>query len=251
MNRTSERFDTGVQRAQPPLTVEASRRGYRLFAPAYDLAFGLTLQHGRRLAIAALDCRPGDRILEVGVGSGLSLPLYPADVRLTGIDISSEMLAKAADRVKRRRLLQVEALVQMDAQRLAFADASFDKAVAMFAASGLPDPVRAMKEMQRVCKPGAILVVANRFSSRRPLTRVFDAVLSPIYRLLRYRADLDLEAFIAAARLEVIEAKGANLFGYSTVLVCRNRAASNAALSGRQAQRWLALTTTSTPASRT
>src|SRR5262245_11525020 len=94
----------------------ASQRGYRLFAPLYDAVFGLSLHHGRRLAINALACRPGDRILEVGVGSGLSLPLYPPDVRVTGIDISQEMLAKAAERVLRRRLSSVAALLEMDAE---------------------------------------------------------------------------------------------------------------------------------------
>jgi phosphatidylethanolamine/phosphatidyl-N-methylethanolamine N-methyltransferase len=205
------------------VSVETSRRGYRLFAPLYDIVFGASLHHGRRLAIAALDCRPGDRILEVCVGSGLSLPLYPHHVRVTGVDISHEMLEKAARRVRQRRLVHVEALQQMDAGHLTFDPASFDKAIALFAMAGLPDPVRAMKEIERVCKPGARIVVANHFLSQRPLIRACDSALSPIYRLLRYRADLDLHAFVAAAGLDVIEVRPANLFGYSTVLVCRNR----------------------------
>ena len=80
-----------------------------------------------------------------------------------------------------------------------------------------------MKEIKRVCRPGARIVIANHFLSRRPVARVCDAMLSPMYRLLRYRADLDLESFVAEAGLEVIEARSANLFGYSTVLVCRDR----------------------------
>lgn len=222
---TSDSFGSSTRPVKRAVTVEQSRQGYRLFAPVYDLVFGLGLQHGRRVAIEALCCRPGDRILEVGVGSGLSLPLYPTGVRVTGIDISNEMLGKAAERVRRQHLSQTEALLQMDAQRLDFADDSFDKAVVMFAASGLPDPVRAMRELQRVCKPGAIVVVANHFKSQRPLMRFFDFVLTPIYRLLRYRDDLDLAKFTAEARLQVAEVKRANLLGYSTVLVCRNRSA--------------------------
>lgn len=205
------------------VTVETSRRGYRLFAPLYDIVFGVSLQHGRRLAIKALGCHAGDRILEVCVGSGLSLPLYPDGVRVTGVDTSHEMLAKAAQRVRQLGLKHTEALLQMDAEHLSFADASFDKAVVLFGMAGLPDPVRAMNEIERVCRPGARIVVANHFQSRRRVLRVCDGLLSPIYRLLRYRADLDMQAFVAATGLDVIEARPANLFGYSTVLVCRKR----------------------------
>lgn len=204
------------------ITIETSRRGYRLFAPLYDVVFGASLQHGRRLAIEALNCKPDDRILEVCVGSGLSLPLYPDGVYVTGIDISREMLVKAARRARRQRLAQTPALLQMDAERMAFADASFDKAVVLYAMAGLPDPVRAMKEIGRVCLPGATMVVANHFLSQRQDLRLCDELLSPIYRLLRYRADLDMQSFVTAAGLNVIEARPANLLGYSTVLVCRN-----------------------------
>jgi phosphatidylethanolamine/phosphatidyl-N-methylethanolamine N-methyltransferase len=223
MNSTSGNAGVVQFPGKLEITVETSRRGYRLFAPLYDVVFGASLQHGRRLAIEALDCNPGDRILEVCVGSGLSLPMYPDGVRVTGIDISHEMLTKAAQLVRQRQLGQTEVLLQMDAERMAFADASFDKAVVMFAMAGLPDPVRAMKEITRVCRPGAKIVIANHFLSRRPLLRLCDALLTPLYRLLRYRADLDMEAFVAATELNVIDVRPANLFGYSTVLVCSNR----------------------------
>lgn len=223
MNSTTENAGAVRPGNEFEVTLETSRRGYRLFAPLYDIVFGASLQHGRRLAIEALGCQAGDRILEVCVGSGLSLPLYPEGVRVTGIDISHEMLAKAGRLVSQRQLNHVSALLPMDAGRMTFADASFDKAVVLFAMAGLPDPLRAMKEIERVCRPGAKIVIANHFLSRRPLLRVCDGLLSPIYRLLRYRADLDMDAFVAASGLDVIEVRPANLFGYSTVLVCRNR----------------------------
>lgn len=209
--------------------IELIQHGYRQFAPFYDIFFGPSLQPGRRMALAALDCRPGERILEVCVGSGLSLPLFPAYVRVTGIDISRDMLAKAAVHVRTRRLSQVEGILQMDAERMAFADASFDKAAVLYAISGLPDPARGMREIQRVCRPGATIVIANHFRSRRPLLRFCERLLSPMYHLLQYRADLDLEEFIAEARLDVVEARCANLFGYATVLVCRNRVPAHSA----------------------
>jgi phosphatidylethanolamine/phosphatidyl-N-methylethanolamine N-methyltransferase len=206
-------------------SIELAQRGYRRFASLYDLFFGASLQPGRRIALEALDPRPGERILEVGVGTGLSLPLYPGDVHVTGIDISRDMLAKAMARVRKLRLLQVGGLLQMDAQRMAFANASFDKAAVMYAISGLHDPVRAVREIERVCRPGATIVIAGHFGSRGLLLRACERLLAPIYRLLHYRPHLDLESLLAATGLEVVGRRGANLFGYSTILVCRQRAA--------------------------
>lgn len=217
---TTERLPQG---SQASIELELIQRGYRLFAPLYDIVFGATLQPGRRAAIEALGCRPGDRVLEVCVGSGMALPLYPHDVRVTGIDISREMLAKAEARIRKLRLPHVEAVMQMDAEHLAFPDASFDKAAVMFAISGLPDPVRAVREIQRVCRPGATIVIANHFRSHRPLMRACEQSLAPIYRLLRYRSDLDLDEFVAAAQLDVVSQRPANFLGYSTILACRNQ----------------------------
>jgi phosphatidylethanolamine/phosphatidyl-N-methylethanolamine N-methyltransferase len=170
----------------PGPAYRASQQGYRLVAPAYDALFGLALGHGRRTAIAALDCRPGERVLEIGVGSGLSLGLYPAGVEVVGIDVSGDMLARA----QRRRDAGPAraALARMDAGRLAFADASFDKVALLFTIGGLPAPA---------------------------------AALAPLYGLLRYRVDLDAIELAAAARLRVLRSHPANLFGYATVLVCR------------------------------
>jgi phosphatidylethanolamine/phosphatidyl-N-methylethanolamine N-methyltransferase len=224
MSGTAEHAAAVTHPDKLQITVEASRRGYRAFAPVYDFVFGLSLQHGRRLAIDALDCRRGERILEVCVGSGLALPLYPKNVRVTGVDISQEMLDKAAQRITKFGLKQTEALLKMDAEHMSFADATFDKAIVLFGIAGLPDPVRAMNEITRVCRPGARIVIANHFRSRRPLLRLFDYLLAPIYRLLRYRADLDMEAFVSASKnVEIVDVRPANLFGYSTVLVCAKR----------------------------
>ena len=201
--------------------ISASQRGYRLIAPLYDFVFGFPLQHGRRLAIAALGARPGERILEVGVGSGMSLPMYPKGVSVIGIDVSNEMLDKARKRVERGEPTRAQ-LLQMDGRHMSFADASFDKAIVMYAVCGFSNPVDVMAEVQRVCKPGATLVIVNHFLSARPLSRVFDMLLAPHYRLLRYRADLDADTFLQEANLELLERRPANLFGYSTVLVCRS-----------------------------
>lgn len=200
-----------------------SQQGYRRLAPLYDLIFGASLAPGRRAALSALDCRAGERVLEVCVGTGMALPLYPRQVRVTGIDASRDMLARAAARVCAQRLSQVESLVQMDAGRLAFADDSFDKVALMFALSGLPDPLRAVREMQRVCRPGGTIVIVQHFRTASALMRACEFLLAPTYRIMRYRADMNLESFLAAARLDVVETRRTNLFGYATLLTCVNR----------------------------
>jgi len=205
------------------MSIALIQRAYRRFAPLYDLVFGAGLAPGRRAALAALECRPGERVLEVCIGTGSSLPLYPAQARVTGIDVSRDMLEKAAARVAAQRLSQVEALLQMDAAHLAFADGSFDKVTLLFALSGLPDPLRAVHEIRRVCRPGGTIVIANHFRGRSALLRACDVLLAPLHRMIRYRSDMDLERFLAAAQLEVLAQRQVNLFGYATLLVCRNR----------------------------
>src|SRR6267378_1699730 len=109
--------------------LQTVKAAYRRYAKVYDALFGPVLQPGRKAVMEALDCRPGERVLEVGVGTGLSLPLYPPFVRVTGVDLSREMLEKARMRVRRRELSNVEGLHEMDAQAMDFPDASFDKIV--------------------------------------------------------------------------------------------------------------------------
>src|SRR5262245_16070775 len=115
----------------PKMHIEAVKAAYRRYARIYDVVFGAVLQPGRKAVLDALQLKPGDRVLEVGVGTGISLPLYPRDVRITGIDVSREMLERARGRVARAKLTNVDALEEMDAEAMTFPDASFDKVVAM------------------------------------------------------------------------------------------------------------------------
>lgn len=204
-------------------SLATSRRGYRLFAPLYDHVFGRGLHPARRAAIEALACKPGERVLEVCVGSGLSLPLYPDGVHVVGVDLSGEMLALASRRLDRRGGPSLCSLAQMNAEHLAFADGTFDKAIVLFGVAGLPDPPRAMLELRRVCRPGARIVIASRFRSAPSWLSLYDLVATPLYRLLAYRSDLDRDEFLARSGLDVIDERSANLFGYSTILVCSSR----------------------------
>lgn len=207
------------------MQIETITNAYRRVSPVYDAAFGPVLHAGRRQIIHALDCRPGERVLEVGVGTGLSLSLYPSDVRVTGIDISPEMLAKARQRVERKGLSQVEEILEMDAQEMKFSDQSFDKVVAMYVVSVVPDYQRLVEEMRRVCKPQGEICIVNHFLSTEPLARRLVGLSAPLARLAGYRLELELDRFLQETGLQVEEARSVNLFGLWKLLRCRNNGA--------------------------
>jgi phosphatidylethanolamine/phosphatidyl-N-methylethanolamine N-methyltransferase len=150
-------------------SVEQVGRAYRAFAPAYDAFFGAVLEPGRRAAIWGMDLRPGARVLEVGVGTGLSLAAYPRDVSVFGVDLAPEMLDRARRRVARKGLSQILELKVMDARALDYPDAHFDVVVAMYVVSVTPDPERMVSEVLRVCRPGGQLVIVNIFGRSRAL----------------------------------------------------------------------------------
>jgi phosphatidylethanolamine/phosphatidyl-N-methylethanolamine N-methyltransferase len=174
-----------------------------------------------------MNLKPGQRVLEVGVGTGLSLAEYPNDVKVTGIDISAAMLDKARDRIERRKLSQVEALEIMDAQSMTFEDSSFDAVISMYIMSVVPDPVQVIREMGRVCRPGGSIVVVNYFRTHSQKVRWNEWVVKPLCKMFHFRFGLSLEAFTQEAQLDVIETLRANIFNHTTVLHCRNNGATH------------------------
>lgn len=206
------------------MEIEAIRAAYRRYARIYDAVFGPILHPGRKQIIDALNCRPGETILEVGVGTGLSLPLYPGNVKVTGIDISTEMLEKARARVDEVGLSQVQAVLEMDAEDLRFPDSNFDKVVAMYVVSVVSDPSRVVEEMRRVCKPGGEIFIVNHFRARNPVIRLLEGLLSPLAKLVGFHPDLALEDLLEKTRLDVVDIRSTNLFGYWKVLRCRSSA---------------------------
>jgi phosphatidylethanolamine/phosphatidyl-N-methylethanolamine N-methyltransferase len=200
----------------------AIQKVYRRYAEGYDLYFGALFEPGRRAVIERLCCQRGESVLEVGVGTGLSLPLYPRDVQVIGIDISIEMLQRACTRCRKEQLDQMTALARMDAERMAFTDNSFDKVVAMYVASVVPDPVRLVAEMQRVCKPDGELFIVNHFQHDNRLVGGVEKMFAPLSRLMGFRPDVSLEHFIATTGLAVSERVPVNLFGYWTLLRAHN-----------------------------
>jgi Methylase involved in ubiquinone/menaquinone biosynthesis len=174
---------------------------YDKLAKVYDLTFGPTLHPGRLRAIERMNIQPGERVLEVGVGTGINLSLYPRNCSVTGIDFSGSMLEKARERVKKQELVNVR-LLQMDAADLKFADDSFGIVYAPYLISVAPDPVKVAHEMRRVCRPGGRIVVLNHFLSANPILSRIERLISPLTIHIGFKADLDLPAFLTQADLQ-------------------------------------------------
>ena len=203
-------------------------RTYRLFSGSYDFLFGPVFHPGRKDAVRIANAQAGQRILEVGVGTGLSLPYFRADSEVTGIDVSAEMLEKARRRVARRNLANVKALMEMDAEKMSFPDNSFDAVLALYVASVVPDPARFAAEMRRVCIPGGTIVLVNHFTSDNWALRFMERRLAHLARHIGFHADFPLDAFLRDSALKVREIRPSNLFGYWRLLRCFNeKPASN------------------------
>jgi phosphatidylethanolamine/phosphatidyl-N-methylethanolamine N-methyltransferase len=161
---------------------------YKRWAPVYDLVFGAVFEKGRRAVIAAAN-EVGGRILEIGIGTGISLPDYAPDNRIVGIDIAPEMLEKARQRVAALHLTNVERLEVMDAEHLAFPDASFDAVVANLVVSTVPHPVAALDECARVLRPGGELILLNRVGADAGSRRIIERLLQPVVQRLGWRSE--------------------------------------------------------------
>jgi len=169
------------------------KKAYARWAPVYDLVFGSLFDRGRRAAVIAAD-RVGGRILEVGVGTGISLSDYSADNRIVGVDLSEEMLRRARERVSELALTNVQ-LETMDAENLAFPDGSFDVVVALYVVSTVPNPQAALDEFARVTKPGGEIILANRVGAEAGFRRSVEEMLRPIVCRLGWRLDFPWDHF--------------------------------------------------------
>jgi phosphatidylethanolamine/phosphatidyl-N-methylethanolamine N-methyltransferase len=163
-------------------------KAYARWAPIYDLVFGAVFERGRRASIMAAE-RIGGRILEVGVGTGISLPDYARTNRLVGVDLSEPMLRKAQERVAESGLHNVEALAVMDAEHLGFADGLFDVIVAQYVITAVPDPEATLDEFARVLKPGGEIVLVNHIGAEAGLRRAFEQWFAPVARRLGWRPE--------------------------------------------------------------
>jgi phosphatidylethanolamine/phosphatidyl-N-methylethanolamine N-methyltransferase len=195
---------------------------YRRWAGVYDTVFGGVSAWGRRSAVAAVNRLPGTRVLEVGVGTGLALPLYAPDKRVTGIDLSADMLAHAHTRVVERGLRNIDALMELDAEATAFPAASFDIAVAMFVASVVPNPRRLLAEMRRVVKPGGNILFVNHFAAERGPRWWFEQALAPASRALGWHPDFRFSALLTDEELAAAEVAPQQPVGLFTLVRLAN-----------------------------
>ena len=192
---------------------------YDKLATVYDVFFGPILHPGRLLALQRMEIQPGDRVLEVGVGTGINSALYPRTCHVTAIDFSASMLAKAHGRVSRKGLHHVT-LMEMDAAALTFADESFDIVYAPYLVNCVSDPLKVVREMQRVCKPGGKIVVLNHFRSTNWFMSRFDRVLTPLTVHIGFKSDLDLPGFLAQTGLQPVSIEKV-ISGLWSLVICR------------------------------
>jgi len=195
----------------------AVRRAYARWAPVYDLSFGKIADAGRVIAVDTINRRQG-QVLEVGVGTGISLPRYRKHLQVTGIDLSPEMLDKARDRVRRLGLNNVDAILEMDAQDLDFEDESFDTVVAMYVMTVVPDPARVMAELERVCRPGGEVLIVNHFSQDKGVRGFVEKVMSPFAEKLGWRPEFSLDTILTQEGLRLVEERPMRPFGLFTLL---------------------------------
>lgn len=205
------------------MTVEMVEKVYNTYAKYYDFLFGKVFANGRVMAPGLLELRPGTELLEVGVGTGLSLVHLRKDANITGVDLSQNMLDEAAKRVEALGYKHVQ-LMKMDATKLEFPDNSFDAVLAAYFISVVPEPVKVVHELKRVCRPGGYIVFLNHFLSENPFKAFFEKLISPVCYRLGFHTNLNLRKLIAECGLEIETLEPIDTLGHWKAVRCLNPA---------------------------
>ncbi|ODS30494.1 MAG: phosphatidylethanolamine N-methyltransferase [Candidatus Scalindua rubra] len=193
---------------------------YSLYSHFYDDLFGTLLHPGRRIASRLLDIQPGERILEVGIGTGISLPLYPKDAEVVGIDISKDMIKRAGEKKQRLGYSNVKLCIT-DASEMAFRNGYFDKAIAAHSITVVPEPLETLKEMKRVCKKNAEFFFLNYAGSDDNLIARFEKAISPIRNMLGLGKAIDLEELLRRASFEIVFKDRVNILKLWQIIKCK------------------------------
>jgi phosphatidylethanolamine/phosphatidyl-N-methylethanolamine N-methyltransferase len=214
------------------LDAQTITKAYARWAPVYDLVFGAVFERGRHAAIAAAE-RVGGRILEVGVGTGISLPHYSRTSQLCGVDISEPMLRKAQERVDEFGLSNVEGLWVMDAENLSFPDASFDVVVAQYVITTVPNPEATLDEFARVLRPGGEIVLVSRVGAEAGLRRSLEHWFQPAARKLGWRTEFSFDRYAQwasrTAGMGLVERRAMPPFGHFSLIRFVKQGGANAA----------------------
>ncbi|SEW36121.1 phosphatidylethanolamine N-methyltransferase /phosphatidyl-N-methylethanolamine N-methyltransferase [Aliiroseovarius sediminilitoris] len=200
------------------MDIEAVKTSYARWAPIYDRTFGAVTHSGRRRAVDYINSRAGS-VLEVGVGTGLSLEHYDPGLKVTGVDFSAQMLSKAQAKVRALKLKHVVALRQMDARVLDFPDDNFDTIAAMHVLSVVPEPERVMSEIARVLKPGGRVVITNHFMRTQGILALLERLSAPFANTIGWHSDFHIETVLQERKLEVEQHKTLPPLGMMTFLV--------------------------------
>jgi len=205
------------------VSVEYVEKLYNRFSIFYDLIFGIKLlNHGRELAPEYLDLFPEAQLLEVGVGTGLTIPPLPRNIEITAIDCSQKMLNQTRKRLHSLSIHNVQ-LFKMDATHLGFPDNSFDRILAAYFISTVPDPVKVILEMKRVCRPGGHLVFLNHFECKVPVIGFIEKHLSPAFYRLGFNTGLNLQELMEQTGLDVESVEKIDALGHFKAVRCINR----------------------------
>ena len=217
-SRLLKRFKDANAGSKPALLDEDNiKSAYRRWAPVYDHTFGVVASEGRKHAVEMINNTSG-KVLEVGVGTGLSLPAYKRSLDIVGIDLSKEMLDKARERVSEEGLTNVTGLHEMDAGLLEFPDQSFDTVVAMFVMTVVPDPEKVMRELSRVCRPGGEVMIVNHFSTEEGVRGWVERRMAPFGDKLGWRPVFDVDRVMVCDDLKLIDKRGMRPMGIFTLM---------------------------------
>lgn len=203
------------------MSVEHVERVYNWYSRFYDQLFGKVFESGREMAPSLLNLFPNAKLLEVGVGTGLSLQYLPPDIEITGIDLSQKMLDVAHRRVAHDGFQHVK-LLKMDATHLDFPENTFDRVLAAYFISVVPEPVKVVREMMRVCKPGGYLVFLNHFHGESPIKRAIEKLISPVCYRIGFKTDLDLHQLMRETGLEIERLERIDFAGHWKAVRCVN-----------------------------
>jgi phosphatidylethanolamine/phosphatidyl-N-methylethanolamine N-methyltransferase len=213
-------MDAPASRDSGALSRAQVERSYKRYAPVYDLLFGASLGPGRKAMAQLVTALAPEHILEVGVGTGLALAQYPAHSRITGIDVSQDMLKAAHRRLRPADTGRIE-LQAMDAEAMDFADGTFDCVTLPYVLSVTPHPERLVAEVRRVCRPGGHIVIVNHFSGQPPW-RAIESLLRPLSGWLGFRSEFSLEHNVLRHGWEVLSVAPTNLLALSRLIHIRN-----------------------------
>lgn len=204
------------------LDAESVKAAYRRWAHIYDGVFGGISAYGRKCAVTSVNNLPGEKILEVGVGTGLALPSYLPTKKITGIDLSEDMLDRARQRVLDEKLTNIDDLLEMDAEATSFEDNSFDVAVAMFVASVVPHPDRLLLELKRVVRPGGHILFVNHFLARKGIRLKIERMMASASHSLGWHPDFAIESLLPQEDLARATLQPVRPFGLFTLVTLQN-----------------------------